>query len=118
MAVIQDHAGRVLAGVDNGDGTFGIAASGGSSTATSTNVTNAASSTTALASNASRKGATFYNDDASASVYLKLGATASATSFAIKIAPSGYYELPAGYTGRVDVVATAASGTLRVTELS
>jgi hypothetical protein len=88
-------------------------------TATLTNVANSVSSAQALASNTSRRQATFYNDDTDASVYLKFGTTASSTSFTIKIAPGGYYEIPAPiYTGRIDVIATAATGTLRVTEIT
>lgn len=86
----------------------------------STNVTNSTNNQTALASNANRRMATFYNDDTlstGASVYLKCGASASATSFKIKIAPGGYFELPQPvYTGIIDVLATANTGTLRVTE--
>lgn len=86
-------------------------------TETSSNVANSVTNQTALALNTSRRMATFYNDDTAASVYLKCGATASATSFKVKIAPGGYYELPQPvYTGRIDVLATAATGTLRVTE--
>jgi hypothetical protein len=90
-----------------------------SSTATLSNVSNSTSSGTLLSSNSSRIGATFYNDDTEAFVYLKLGTTASSTSFTIKIAPGGYYELPLPvYAGRIDGIATAASGTLRITELT
>lgn len=86
----------------------------------STNVTNSTSNQTALAINANRRMATFFNDDTlvtGAFVYLKCGAVASATSFKIKIAPGGYYELPQPvYSGVIDVLATAATGTLRVCE--
>ncbi len=87
--------------------------------ATLSNIANAVSSATALALNTARRGASFFNDDTAASVYLKPGTTASATSFTIKIGPGGFYELPSPvYTGRVDVIATAATGTLRVTEFA
>jgi len=92
------------------------------SAATLSNVANSATSVSVLASNASRRGALFFNDDTAstgATVKLKLGATASATSFTIAIAPQGYYELPDPvYTGAIDAIATAATGTLRVTELT
>lgn len=89
------------------------------STPSTTSVSNSVTSVQLLAANTARIGATFYNDDSAASVYLKLGTTASTSSFAIKIAPGGYYELPRPvYTGRIDGIATAATGVMRITELS
>lgn len=89
-------------------------------TATLSNVNDSATSVTVLASNANRLGATFFNDSTS-SLYLKFGATASATSFTVLIAPQGYYELPTPhlYTGIVDGIwSSDASGAVRVTELT
>ncbi len=90
-------------------------------TAALTNVSNSASSVAVLASNASRKGATIFNDDTittGATLYLKFGTTASATSYTVAVVAQGYYEVPAGYTGRIDGIASAATGTARVTEIS
>lgn len=87
-----------------------------SPTGTATNVSGSASSVTVLAANSLRVGATIYNDSA-AILYLKMGATASATSFAVKVAPDGYYEVPAGYTGILDGIWSSATGSARVTEL-
>jgi len=88
------------------------------STSSITSVANSVTSVNLLATNTSRRMATFYNDDASASVYLKLGATASSSSFTIKIPPAGYYELPNPvYTGVIDAIATAATGSMRISEL-
>ena len=92
-------------------------------TGTLSNVNNATSSGTALGSNTARKQATFYNDDTAASVFLKLNSgAASATSFTVKLPPGGLYELPRGstgvYTGAITCIATAATGTLRVTEIT
>jgi hypothetical protein len=90
-----------------------------SSSSPTTSVSNSVTSVQLLAANPARVGATFYNDDTAAYVYLKLGTTASTSSFAIKIAPGGYYELPRPvYTGRIDGIATAATGAMRITELS
>ena len=92
----------------------------GATTATLSNVNDTNSSTTVLASNANRLGAMFFNDSTS-SLYLKLGATASTTSFTVLIAPQGYYELPGPriYTGIVDGIWSAdASGAVRVTEIT
>lgn len=92
-----------------------------SSTGTITSVNDTDSSTTVLASNSSRLGAMFFNDS-TASLYLKLGATASATSFTVLIPPQGYFELPANpacYTGVIDGIwSSNASGAVRVTELT
>lgn len=91
-----------------------------SATATLSSVTAAATTTTVLASNASRLGFTLYNDSDSA-VFVKLGATASASSFFKKMLP---YEslttrdLGVNYTGRIDAIWDSATGNMRVTELT
>ena len=83
-----------------------------------TSVNDTASSTTLLASNANRLGATIHNDSTVA-LYLKLGATASLTSFTVKMAADSYYEVPFGYTGIIDGIwASNASGAARITELT
>lgn len=83
-----------------------------------TSVADAATNTTLLASNASRKGATIYNDSSSI-LYLKLGATASTTSFTAKLLADDYYEVPFGYTGIIDGIWSAdSSGSARITELT
>lgn len=108
---------------DNGDGTysFGTSATGApSATATAlTNVTSSASSVTVLAANTSRKQATIYNESTSV-LYLKLNSVAaSATSYTVQIAPSGYYELPSPvYTGLITGIWASANGFARVTEIT
>ncbi len=90
-------------------------------TSTLTNVNNSASSVTVLAANVARRGATIYNDDTAISgavLKIKFGATASSTSFTVAIQPAGYFEVPFGYTGIIDGIASAATGTARVTELT
>ncbi len=76
-------------------------------------------SQTLLASNASRKNATFFNNSTSA-LYLKYGTTASAADFNVKILAGGYFELPVGavYTGRIDGIWDTANGACLVTELT
>ena len=86
-------------------------------TATLTNVASSASNVTVLAANTARLGATIVNDSTQA-VYLKMGATASATSYTVKIASGGYYEVPFGFTGIIDGIWVAANGNARVTELT
>lgn len=86
-------------------------------TGTLANVAGSATSVTVLASNTARLGATIYNDS-TAILYLKLGATASSTSFTVKMQPDDYYEVPAGYTGIIDGIWTSATGSARVTEIT
>lgn len=88
------------------------------STGTLSSVANSATSVTVLAANASRKGATIYNDDTAAVLKIKFGATASATSFVYAIPAGGYFEVPFGYTGIIDGIASVATGSARVTELT
>jgi hypothetical protein len=89
-----------------------------SSAPTLSNVASSATSTALLASNASRKGAMVFNDSTQ-NLFLKFGATASATSYTVKIGPAGYYEFPSPvYTGAVDGIWAAANGAARVTEMA
>lgn len=85
-------------------------------TATSANVASSATSVTLLAASTSRLGATFFNDS-TALLYLKFGATASATSYAVQIPSNGYYELPGPhiYNGIIDGIWASANGNCRVT---
>jgi hypothetical protein len=86
------------------------------STASPQNVAASASSTTLFASNSSARGRAIWNDS-TAVLYLKFGATASATSCTVKIAADGYYEFPGPlYTGVVDGIWASAAGAARVTE--
>lgn len=86
-------------------------------TATLTNVAASASSVTILAANTARLGATIVNDSTQV-LYLKMGATASSTSYTVKLAAGAYYEVPFGYTGILDGIWASASGNARVTELT
>lgn len=85
-------------------------------TAVTTSVASSASSTTLLAANANRFGATIYNDSTQV-LYVKLGATASATSFTAKLAAGDYYEVPYDYSGIIDGIWAAADGYARITEV-
>lgn len=89
---------------------------------TSANVASSATNVTLLAANALRLGATIYNDS-TAVLRVKLGTTASASSFTVVLAAlssgiGGYYEVPNGYTGIIDGVWDSANGSARVTELT
>jgi hypothetical protein len=85
--------------------------------ATLSNVAGSASSVTLLASNIERRGATIHNDS-SAVLYVKFGTTASTSSFTVKMAADAYYEVPFGYTGRIDGIWASATGNARVTEIT
>lgn len=86
-------------------------------TGTSSNIASSVTNVTVFASNSSAKGRTVFNDS-TANLFLILGATASATSFTIKIAAAGYYEVPYSYTGQVDGIWDVANGFARITELT
>ncbi len=88
-----------------------------STTGTLSNVASSITNVNLLASNANRLGATIANDSTSA-VFVKLGATASSTSFTVKIAAAGYYEVPGNYTGQIDAIWVSANGSARMTELT
>jgi hypothetical protein len=88
------------------------------STSTVTSVAGSASSVQLLASTAGRKAAYFYNDS-TADCYLKLGTTASTSSFTVKMVSNSFYELPQPcYTGRIDAIWTSATGNIRITEIT
>jgi hypothetical protein len=76
------------------------------------------SSVTLAAANATRRGLSVYNDG-TANLFVKHGATASASSFTVKVPAGGLYELPAPYyRGVVDGIWDVANGSARITELS
>lgn len=111
--------GTTTASID-AEGNLGVSQK--APTATLTNVSASASSVTLLSANTARIGATITNDS-SAVVYIKFGTTASTTSYTVSLAgaasaPFSYYEVPAGYTGRIDAISASATGTLRITEIS
>lgn len=89
-----------------------------SASAATSSVAASASSVTLLSANANRLGATVWNESTTATLYLKLGTTASATDYTAQLFPSGYYEVPYGYDGRIDGIWTAAVGNARITELT
>lgn len=92
-----------------------------SSTGVSTSVNNATSNTVLLAANGARRGATIFNDDTvttGATLKVALGSTATATAFTYAVPAQGYYEVPFGFNGAINGIASAATGSARVTELS
>lgn len=88
-------------------------------TATLSNVSGSASNVTILAANANRKRVVIHNDS-TATLYLKFGVTASATSFTHKLIGGAVYESPSMpvYTGIIDGIWSSATGAARVTEFT
>lgn len=88
-------------------------------TGTISTVADNASSVTILAANTARLGCTIVNDS-SAALYLKCGATASTTSYTVRLIQHAYWECPFGYTGIIDGIwATDPNdGAARVTEFT
>ena len=89
--------------------------------ATTANVASSTSSVTLFAASTDPfaetdlLGRTVFNDSA-AVMYLKFGATASASSHTVQIAAGGYYEFPRPiYAGQVDAVWASANGSARLT---
>lgn len=85
-------------------------------TATTANVASSATNVTLFAANRAAHARTVYNESTSV-LYLKFGATASATSYTVQLAAGAYYEFPMPlYGGQVDGIWAAANGTARTTE--
>jgi hypothetical protein len=86
-------------------------------TGAQSSVAGSAASVTLLAANVNRLGATLYNDS-NQNFFVKLGATASNTSFTVRMSSQTYYEVPFGFTGQIDGIQNVANGNMRVTELT
>jgi hypothetical protein len=118
---VDDNAGSLTV-----DGTVGVSGTvttkeTRAATPAQSSVANSASSVTLLSSNSNRLGATIFNDDTAgtgSTLKVKLGATASATSFTVALPPQSYYEVPFAYTGVIDGIAAGGTGNARITELS
>lgn len=85
--------------------------------ATVTKIDASQSNTTLLVVNGDRKMATIYNNS-TATLFIKYGATASATSFSLKIGAGDYLEFPYPcYTGQIDGFWDALNGNAMITEI-
>lgn len=83
-----------------------------------TSVASSASSVTLLTADDARRGCAVFNDS-SAILYMKFGATATTSSYTIKMAAGTYYEFPLPcYQGVVDGIWASANGSARITELT
>lgn len=88
-----------------------------SATGTISSVSLATSTTVLLVSNANRKGFMLYNDSAN-QVFVAFAATASTTAFSTLIQAHGAFDADIDYTGIISGIASAASGSMRVTEFT
>lgn len=82
-----------------------------------TSVASSGSTGTLLAANSRRIGATIYNDSTQI-LYVKLGATASTSSYTLQMAANSYYEVPFWYVGIIDGIWASANGNARITEVT
>jgi hypothetical protein len=87
--------------------------------ATLSNVTSSATSGTLVAAGGEGRSGVLVFNDCDKALYLKYGATASATSFTVKIAAGGYWEMPKPiYYGVIDGIwESAPTGAARITVL-
>lgn len=91
----------------------------GAATTTVSSANASVTNFTFLSANPNRKSAVFFKEGSN-TVFIKFGATASSTSYTVKLSNNGYYEVPENFTGRVDIVfSTAVVGNiLYVTEIT
>jgi hypothetical protein len=90
-----------------------------SATGALTSVSNSTSSVSVLAANANRKGFIIHNDS-NTNVFVAFSATSSTSAFTLRLTnQSSYFSntLPI-YRGVISAIATAAAGSLRITELT
>jgi len=113
VITVQGVVGGVPITVAGGGG-------GGNPPSTATVVTSVPGtvvSTTLLAANPARLGATFYNEG-NRPWFIKLGAVASLVSYTVQVPKDSYYEVPFNYVGVITGLQAVALGKLLVTELT
>lgn len=88
-----------------------------SSVSTITTINASLTNVTIVPANSNRIGSTIFNTSSN-DLYIKLGETASTTSFSVIISSGGYYETPYGYVGQVDGIWISADGKAVITELT
>lgn len=88
-------------------------------TATLASVAASTSSVTLFAANYGAAQQRVVQNDSTATLYLKYGATASTTSHTVQIPAGAYYEFPQPmYAGAVTAVWASATGSARTTEVA
>lgn len=87
----------------------------GPQAATLANVAGSATSVNLFAATGRALGRAIFNDSA-AVLYVKFGATASATSYTVQVPAGGYFEFPQPpFAGGVDGIWSSATGNARLT---
>lgn len=81
------------------------------------------SAVTLLSTNSTRTGAMIVNDSGSANnLYILFGAgyqnTVSTTNYSARLRPGDYYEVPFGFSGRIDGIWSGTSGNVYITEMT
>ncbi len=121
-AIATDAAGRVgiadLGGSITVDGTVSVSDSSSVDTATVSRIAvGSGAAVTVLAANPLRKGYHVQSEFANGQlVYLKEGATASATDATAELQPGGAHEPSVNYRGIVTAIAASGTQNLKVTE--
>lgn len=100
----------------NPSSVFVTPANSTSTTATSTVISGSTTSQVLVNANTSRMGLTIVNDSNSV-LSIEFGKAATATDYAVRITPNGYYELPFNYTGAIHGIWSTAGGSARIREL-
>jgi hypothetical protein len=83
---------------------------------TTASVNSSATNVTLIAARKGRIGAVIHNASTQV-LYVKLGATASASDYTYKIAADAHVEVPFYYSGQVDGIWASANGAAKVTEV-
>ncbi len=94
-----------------------IVAESTSTTSTPTTVASTTANQIILAANASRKGATIWNNS-TANLFIEFGAAATTSAFTAELSPGGYYEIPFKYTGAISGIWSAVNGNALVREFT
>lgn len=117
LLTIQGHTSGTAVKTDGSATTQPVSMA--ASTGTLSSVSSSATSVTLLSSNSSRKGAVVFNDSAQV-LYVGLTSSAvSSSSFSYKVSAGGTLELATPYyTGQINGIWAAASGSARITELA
>lgn len=110
-AINPTYQARVTAG-----GALVVSASSPSGNATIASIPSSATSTPFLAANSSRLGMLAFNNSASM-LYLAYGASASPTSFTVRVPPYTLYEMDTLFTGVINACWDTATGNGLSTEL-
>ena len=91
--------------------------SSASSTSTAYSIPSSATGTSLLSANSARKGCTIWNNS-TANLYIDFGGNPTTSTFAVKLSPGGYYELPFAFSGAIGGIWDAVNGNALIREFS